>query len=488
MTQRDRSSFKIALSLLLSLAIGLILPFGAAGEGDPPTTGQGGSFLVYVYLPTTLNQAGPGPSPVYPNDTYFSSEQWGLNNTGQYGGILDADIDAPEAWGYTTGSNTVIVAIVDTGIDTSHPEFSGRLLPGKHFFDNGSSDNNVSDDKGHGTHVAGIAAANGNNGTGVAGVAWGVKILPIKVLSSSGQGYTSDVVAGINWAVSNGAKVINLSMGSTNSNSSLQAAINNAYSHGILVVASAGNCGDQYYPYNGCSYQSQPSYPAAGSHVLAVAATDPNDDRASFSTVGSYVDVAAPGWDIYSTWPTSIRDSSGYYSGYDWDSGTSMAAPFVTGLAALLYSRYPNYTPDQIAQAILQNADSVGGYSGHNSSFGCGRINAANALANGISDGSACPGWSALSATVSSAALPDTLPTDSYRPGVVLVRFKSGATSDQQLQSLEAHGLTILSTITDLDIHQLAVPIGQELEMAKTLSADPQVEFAEPDYMMSVID
>lgn len=486
MLQRDRSALKIALSVLLTLAIGLILPLGAAGgaapagESDSPVSGPVG--LVHIYLPITMRDAGAVPLPLYPNDTYFSTDQWALNNTGQYGGVPGADIDAPEAWGYTTGSNTVIVAIVDTGIDTSHPEFSGRLLPGKRFYDGGSSDSNVYDDVGHGTHVAGIAAAAGNNGIGIAGMAWGVKILPVKVLGSSGFGYTSDVVAGVNWAASNGAKVINLSLGGPNYSSTLQTAINNAYSQGILVMAAAGNCGDQYYSDNGCSYQNQPSYPAAGSHVLAVAATDESDQRAEFSNIGNYVDVAAPGVDIASTYPTASGHS------YVLLDGTSMAAPFVTGLAALLYSRHPSYTPDQVAQAILQNADSVGGYSGHNSSFGCGRINAALALANGASGGSACSGWSALSATVTSAALPASLPADGYRPGVVLVRFKPGAASDQRLQSLDARGLTILNTIAGLEIHQVAVPVGQELEMAKALNADPQVEFAEPDYVMSLID
>ncbi|MEN6410272.1 MAG: S8 family serine peptidase, partial [Anaerolineaceae bacterium] len=173
----------VAVGGLLALALGTI-PVQAQSGGSTQGVGTG-SF--YTYLPFIVRDYRPYGGIITPNDPFFNNldDTWAYNNTGVFGETADADIDAPEAWGYTTGSSSVIVAIVDSGIDTTHPEFSGRLLPGMHYYHLNStsySDTNVTDENGHGTHVAGIAAAAGNNGIGGVGVAWQVRILPVRVL------------------------------------------------------------------------------------------------------------------------------------------------------------------------------------------------------------------------------------------------------------------------------------------------------------------
>ncbi|MFZ5916577.1 MAG: S8 family serine peptidase [Chloroflexota bacterium] len=405
---------------------------------------------------------------VYPNDPYFD-DQWGLHNTGKTGGLADADIDAPEAWGLSRGDSDVILAVIDTGVDLDHPEFAGRLTAG---WDYVNDDGDPDDDEGHGTHVAGIAAAAGDNGSGVAGVAWNVRIMPIKVLDSDGEGYLSDVADGIRYAADNGAKVVNLSLGGSSDNEgTLQTAANYAYARGVLLVAASGNNGTYTIV-----------YPAGNAHVLGVASTDNNDNRSQFSNYGPHVDVAAPGSDIYSTaW---VGDADPYCNPtvenpYCYKSGTSMATPFVAGLAALILSRYPSYTPDQVADAIVHNADDLGA-AGRDDLFGCGRINAYASLRYGaVSSG--CSGWGGLSVE-SVEALAAPLANAEFRPGVLLVGFKDTAAQAERESVLAAHGLTTLRIIDGPDIHIVAVPEGQELALSETLQADPAVAYAEPDY------
>jgi thermitase len=291
-----------------------------------------------------------------PNDPYYTT-QWGLSK-----------IDAPAAWDLTTGSSAVVIAIVDTGIDLDHEDFScaGKLTAARWNFV--ADNSNPDDDNGHGTHVAGIAAACGNNGKGIAGVAWGARLMPVKVLDSSGSGYYSDVAAGITYAVDHGARVVNLSLGGISSDNTLASAVQYAHDHGVLVVAAAGNCAQDGYQ---CSYIYNPiMYPAAYSTVLAVAATDSNDNWASFSEYQPYVDVAAPGVDIYSTY----NDGD-----YTFMNGTSMATPHVSGLAALLWSLIPSLTMGQVESIIESTADDLGA-PGKDDYFGYGRINAGRAL------------------------------------------------------------------------------------------------------------
>jgi thermitase len=297
--------------------------------------------------------------PTTPNDPYYAS-QWGLPKIG-----------APLAWDMTTGSSAVVIAIVDTGIDLTHPDFDcpGKLMAGWNFV---AGNNDPDDDNGHGTHVAGIAAACGNNGIGVAGVAWGATLMPVKVLDSVGSGYYSDVANGVTYAVDNGARIVNLSLGGMSDDYTLAGAVQYAHDHGVLVVAAAGNCAQDGYQ---CSNIYNPViYPAAYATTLAVAATDPDDNWAWFSEYLPYVDVAAPGVNIYSTIPST--DPEGTYGTM---SGTSMATPYVSGLAALLWSFAPSLTLGQVENIIELTADDLGA-PGKDDYFGYGRINAGQAL------------------------------------------------------------------------------------------------------------
>ena len=263
---------------------------------------------------------------------------------GQYGPI---HINAPAAWNVTTGSTSTILAIVDSGIDASHPEFKGRLVPGYDFVDNDSTPQDL---YGHGTHVAGIAAATGNNGIGVAGIDWQTKIMPVRVLDKFGFGSAEGIAEGIVWAVKHGAHVINLSLGASIPINLLEYSTYYAYFHGVAVIAASANSNGPVW------------YPAAYPWVLAVGATDRNDQRAFFSNFGPSLDVAAPGVDILSTTPmkgsfTLITEMPNQYGLLD---GTSMATAFVSGAAALL-SGLPQFdTPDKIYVALEQTAKPLG--------------------------------------------------------------------------------------------------------------------------------
>ncbi|MEJ5197500.1 MAG: S8 family serine peptidase, partial [Anaerolineae bacterium] len=242
-------------------------------------------------------------------------------------------LNAPLAWDYTTGYTTVTVAVVDTGVSLSHPEFAGRILPGWDFV---NSDGDPSDDQGHGTHVAGIIAAAMNNGLGTTGLAPNVSILPVKVLNAAKSGTWANVSLGIRYAADHGAKVINLSLGGTTPSTALLDAIRYALSKGALVIAAAGNNGS-----------SAPFYPAYYDEVMAVSATDEYDEYWTISNYGSWIDVAAPGSSIWSTyWTTSNPNAYGFMS------GTSMAAPHVSGLAALIWSVNPSLSPAEVRDII----------------------------------------------------------------------------------------------------------------------------------------
>ena len=299
-----------------------------------------------------------------PNDTRYS-EQWSLNNTGQTGGTVDADIDAPEAWALSTGSNSVIVAVLDSGIDYTHPDLAGNIwsntaeTAGNSVDDDHNgyvddtlgwnfvySNNTPLDDDSHGTHVAGIIGAAGNNGAGVSGVAWQVKLMPLKFLNSSGYGATSDAIAGINYARVKGANIINHSWGGISFSQSLKDAIDAAGAAGILNVCAANNG-------NRTNEDVTPNYPSgfASASVIAVASTTETDALSSFSDYGaSSVHLAAPGSNILSTIPNA---------GYGLKSGTSMATPHVSGIAALLKAYKPTLTGADI-KAILQSSVDVG--------------------------------------------------------------------------------------------------------------------------------
>lgn len=259
---------------------------------------------------------------VIPNDPGWSS-QYGLTA-----------IRAPQGWSLSTGSISVTIAILDSGVDLGHEDLTGRIVAGYDFVNN---DSVPQDDFGHGTHVAGIAAASGNNGVGVAGVSWGARIMPLKVLDRFGGGSYANVAAGILWAADHGAQVINLSLGGAAPSVTLQDAVLYAYNKGILLVAASGNNGG-----------AQVLYPARYPEVMAVGATNFTNQPSSISNYGPEVDVAAPGENIYSLWP----------GGYFTQSGTSMSAPFVSGLAAILFSFTSN--AGVVRNAIESTALDVG--------------------------------------------------------------------------------------------------------------------------------
>ena len=302
---------------------------------------------------------------ITPNDTFFFPQQWGLYNTGQFAsGKAGADIRAPWAWDVIKSSN-VIVAVVDTGIDQNHVDLLNNVIPGFNVVDDNT---NATDNIGHGTHVAGIIGALGNNGLGTSGVIWDAKLMPVKVCTAAGIAgcpdnipaccFTSDVADGISFAVSHGAKVINMSLGSSPgapSPSPVFDAVSLARDAGVLVVAAAGNETN--------NNDVLPVYPASFNlpNVISVAATDQNDKLASFSNFGlNSVHVGAPGVYILSTITPGLSFSpctGSPFAGYDFCDGTSMAAPHVSGLAGLLFSYYPHFTYSQVRSTILRYAN-----------------------------------------------------------------------------------------------------------------------------------
>lgn len=279
-------------------------------------------------------------------------------------------VQAPQAWDTTTGSPSVVLAIVDSGIDPAHPELASRILPGYDFIE---YDGIPQDECGHGTHVAGIAAAQGNNAEGIAGIAWNVKILPIRVLDETCTGSVVSVSEGIIGAVERGARIINVSLGTYTDSRLLQEATFYAYTHGVALIAAAGNRG-----------YSQLAYPARYDWVLAVGATDITDARVSFSNYESRLDLMAPGKNILSTLPTyadfSLHGSPWWKdTHYDTLSGTSMATPHVAGAAALL-AAFPAFnTPDKIYEALTATALDIGA-PGKDDYTGYGLLQIDNAL------------------------------------------------------------------------------------------------------------
>lgn len=321
------------------------------------------SPLVAYAEPDYLAYALEEPAP---NDPSFD-KQWGLNNTGQeykdgLVGTQDADIDALEAWVITTGNTSVNIAILDTGIDQDHEELASKMVSQVNFTDSSTLD----DLYGHGTHVAGIAAAVTNNGTGVAGVCWSCSLLNVKVLNDQGSGYYSWIAQGIVWAADNGAKVINMSLGGNVKSRTLEKAVNYAWSKGVILACAGGNNGN-----------SSPTYPAAYANCMAVAATDANDQKASWSSYGrKWMDVAAPGLDIFSTFPNHAY-TIGKSLNYDYGSGTSMATPYVAGLAGLIWNTSYATSNKAVRDRIESTADRITGtgvYWIH------GRINACRAV------------------------------------------------------------------------------------------------------------
>lgn len=296
----------------------------------------------------------------FTNDPLYQN-QWALPKISW--NLLDASSSA-----YNIASPSAIIAVVDTGVDYTHPDLAGKVDTGNDY-DFVSSDNDAIDDNLHGTHVAGIAAASTGNTAGVAGVSINsVNILSVKVLDQNGSGYHSWVASGIIYAADHGAKVINLSLGGNVKSQTLENAVNYAWNKGSVIVAAAGN-----------SNNTSKTYPGAYTNSMAVWASDQNDNKASFSSYGSWVDIGAPGVNILSTVPVAL-DPDGNGDGYYYANGTSMATPHTAGLAGLLFSQHPSWTNQQVRSKIESSSDPLTSRLYRRGNLGKGRINVYRAL------------------------------------------------------------------------------------------------------------
>lgn len=301
--------------------------------------------FLYLTNQTAVPEAFSTGSVITPNDSLYDRYQWNL-----------PQIETEAGWNITKGSQDVIAAVIDTGVDIKHPDLSNQLVSGYNVVNPGSD---PMDDVGHGTHVAGVVGALVNNNLGVAGMSWYNRIMPVKVLDQSGAGSTYAVAQGIIWATDHGAKVINMSLGNYADAEFLHDAIRYAYDRDVVLIAASGNDNTE-----------RPGYPAAYPEVFAVAAVDSQKAKASFSNYGDYIDVAAPGVSIASTYPQSQ---------YAALSGTSMASPHVTALAALIRSANPELKNTEVMQLMRDTAMDLG-TAGKDKYFGYGLIDVGAAL------------------------------------------------------------------------------------------------------------
>ncbi|WP_027088314.1 S8 family peptidase [Cohnella panacarvi] len=299
----------------------------------------------YLYLTNELPEEPASEGTIVPNDTLYSEYQWNL-----------PQIATESGWSVSKGSDDIVVAVIDTGVQADHPDLQGRLVEGVNIVDPSSP---PEDDVGHGTHVAGIISASVNNREGVAGMTWYTKIMPIKALDSTGAGSTYSVAEGVLWAVDHGADVINMSLGNYAQAEFLHDALKYAYDHGVVLVAASGN-----------DNTDRPGFPAAYPEVLAVAATDPDKSRAEYSNYGDYIDIAAPGTSIPSTYPGSR---------YAALSGTSMACPHVAALASLVRAVNPQLNNEEVMDVLRRTARDLGP-EGKDDDFGYGEIDVKSAL------------------------------------------------------------------------------------------------------------
>jgi subtilisin family serine protease len=320
-----------------------------------------------------------------PNDPMFN-DQWALNNNGQGGGKAKAHLDALKAWLKTQGSEDVVVAVLDTGVDYTHPDLVNNMwfrpdnipayfddeigsVDDKNGFNADANSGDPMDQNGHGTHCAGIIGAEGNNKKGIAGINWKVEIMPLKFLGRGGFGSTKNAIEAINYAIDRkkagvNIRVINASWGSTQNSKALEDAIRAAGEQGILFIAAAGN--------DSTDNDKRPHYPSNYDlpNVISVAALDRNDTLASFSNYGvKTVHIAAPGKEILSTW---LSD------GFREASGTSMAAPQVVGVAALIIANNPKIKVEALRKKLLNSVDKLDVLEGKVEN--AGRLNAAKAL------------------------------------------------------------------------------------------------------------
>jgi thermitase len=323
--------------------------------------------------------------PVLPHDPRFE-DQWALANSGQRGGKKGADISATRAWAVTTGSDKVVVAVLDSGVDYMHEDLApnmwtrpGNLAPyhddelgtidDTNGFNAIDSSSDPMDENGHGTHCAGIIGAEGSNDIGISGVNWKVQIMPLKFMNAGGFGTTKDAIEAINYVIDRkkdgvNVRIISASWGSTQKSRALEEVIRKAYENDILFVAASGN--------SSVNNDRNPHFPSSYDvpNVVSVAALDRNDQLAKFSNYGvKSVAIAAPGVDILSTW---------LGNGYEEKSGTSMATPVVSGVAALIVAQHPRISVDELKKKLLASVDPLAELKGKVATGG--RINAAKAV------------------------------------------------------------------------------------------------------------
>ncbi len=351
-------------------------------------------------------------------------------------------ISAPAAWDISTGASSIIVADIDTGFALNHEDLAGRWAPGGKDFVNNDNDPSAgtTNPNGigvtHGTETAGLIGATGNNAKGVASINWGAKILPLQALDDAGEGTTTAVASAVHYAVDQGAKVINMSLGAASPDLILKAELDYAQSHDVVVVAAAGNCGNaSNYFLSDCSVAGQMIYPANYPQVLAVGATDINDNRASFSSYGPNLDIMAPGLGNLRTTTWSLSNQTSLYSTSL--NGTSFSSPIVAGLAALYRGLRSNATVSETINAITANADKVSGMASQNRTdyYGYGRLNARAALGIAHPDGTLIltPTGTGVMVVQNGKASPLNAPSILISNGYSWNSIKSPTAGDNQL-------------------------------------------------------
>lgn len=306
-----------------------------------------------------------GGGQLSPDDTYFA-QQWHLQNTGQSGATPGADIEVVPAWNIQVGDPSVVVAVLDTGLDTAHPEFSGRTAPGWDFV---NEDSDPSADHAHGVYVAALLGAKTDNFFGVAGVDPNCTIVPLKVLDSQNQGTLFDLLQALDWCELNGVDVVNMSLIDYPQSAMLESALQSVRNAGSVLVACAGNGGVG---------DADASWPGASPETISIGFTDRNDWRHSDSGTGSALDLVAPGASLYTA-------SNSYINTFSQFTGCSAATPLASGVASLLLAEYPDLSHDDVLNFLLQGAeDGVGAPaedgSGRDDYYGMGRLNAMGAL------------------------------------------------------------------------------------------------------------
>jgi len=332
------------------------------------------------------------PAQVTPNDPFYSTSEWHLPK-----------ISAPAAWATTTGNGSVVVAVLDSGVDAAHPELASKLVSGWDVYYNTAD---TSDENGHGTQVAGVLAAASNNGAGVASVAWNCSIMPVRVTNGSGTTTYSAIAAGLTWAADHGARIANGSFEATDS-STVKSAAQYFQSKGGVVVMSAGNSGQT---------STSPDNP----YVLTVSASDQNDVIYPFSNRGSNVDLSAPGT-VY----TTARGGD-----YTQAQGTSFSAPIVAGVAALVLSANPQLTGAQVQDVVKRSADDFGA-TGWDGLYGWGRVNASRAV--GAAAGAAS------GADVTPPTVSITSPRDGSSVDAPLVSVSSSVSDNVRVTKVELY-------------------------------------------------